>query len=274
MFLNEIRYSPRSPMEIGLCSIKWLPSKALQILENRYGTFPKDSNFWEWFSVQEEKYSYIGDWLANWRLGMREPAGERAALWSNFAAPIDRFIDVCEVLVRAYPELSDELGDGAGVKAACRALLCDFFAQFADSGMGHYLGIPGYPAALLEGKEEQRRRMVAALKSVGAKPGNRSNKKAGRPPGFKKQQYPSECLCFDRVVRLAHAYAKKDKSFRDGFYADWLNAMTAMNTATEDPTLQIGLLAGEEFFITQKGKAVPKGFATKSVQKRRSPKIN
>jgi hypothetical protein len=255
--LTDIRNNSRSPKELGLCMIRWLPDNAWAILERKYGSPCKSLAVDEWLEDRQERYAYLGDWLAHWQLGMKEPKGEKAALYSPIATSIHKFMDLCYGISRLsqkYSEFSDDVG---GIRLTCNALTSEFFRDMADCGIGKTLMLPGYPDPLIEGKVDEYKRSVRELRSLGCAAGNRTRTtkpKRGRPKGSVVRAYPPECGIFSDVISEAKNIALKDAEFRRKLYEPWLKSKSEMNTFCQSsPMFCVGTVADGRLSLGAKG---------------------
>ncbi len=257
MYLTDIRTQTRSPMELGLSIIRWLPDDAWKILELRYGKLSKSAAIDEWLEDRQERYGYIGKWLAAWRLSMRSPVGELAALLAPAALTVHKFIDLCFALNQVSDKLQssfDSFDNTNAIRLAARALVSDFFVDLADSGIGELLQLPNYPPALIEGKSQSYQRAVRELRSLGCESGNRSKPKRGRPKGTIKRSYPAECHNFTEVIQEAKQLSVKNADVRK-LYIEWLKSRSIENTFSESNLqFQAGVVSNSGLKIGGKGK--------------------
>jgi hypothetical protein len=233
-----------------------LPDHGWSNLEAKYGKLHKTPAIDEWLEDRQERYSYIGDWLAHWQLDMSEPKGEKASLYSSSATACHRFVELCYGLVRLSPALQHFSGEAGSIRLASNALLGDFFRDMADSGVGRALGLPHYPKALVEGKDDEYQRSVRELRSLGFKPGNHSAKpKRGRPKGSMIRSYPKECMAFTEVILEAQKIASRNTEFQRKLYNPWLNAKSQANTFCQShPEFKVGIVAaGRPLLLSGKG---------------------
>lgn len=248
----------RSPIELSLCLIRWLPGNAWTILESKHNNIKRTPLIDEWWIVQEQKYVYIGDWLAHWAFDMSKPQGELASMYSPIATSIHVFInDFSYALYELSPALRRQFpGAGGRSKMYCLALYSDFFAQMADDGIGHSLGLQGYPQPLIEGKDARYERSIAEQRLLGSPRGNRSKPKRGRPKKLAVRRYPESCLFYHRLMLEAKQVAESNSSFRNGPYKKYLKARSEEMTFVQSlKKFQVGVVVKDQgLVLSEKGK--------------------